>query len=154
MTNYFCRWGNVVYEKVFSGFLSCYSPFVPSCCRWLSYVHLLEYCTAHPTGRFCYNIGWYCAIAVRSDRWLVAARGAVLLHVEGRDRFLTCILKFVRDTGRSQKHGLVLMSKHEKFFSGSEKCFSVSVRYVVARIITALSTALSTSLSTALSTAH
>ena len=55
-----------------------------------------------------------------SPQSLIAARGGVLLHAEGRDRFLTCILKFVRDTGRSQKHSLVLMSKREKFFLTSE----------------------------------
>jgi hypothetical protein len=60
----------VFYEKVFSGFLSCYSPFIPICCRWQRYVHLrlvLEHFTAHSIDRVSYNIGRFCAIAVRSD---------------------------------------------------------------------------------------
>ena len=69
----------------------------------------------------------YCS----SQPWLAAARGGVLLHAEGRDTFLTCILKSVRDTGRSRKHGVILMSKHENFFSGSEKCVSDNVWYGV-----------------------
>jgi hypothetical protein len=79
-------------------------------------------------------------VAVRSDGLSVAAPGGAVLYAEGRDRFLTCILKCVRDTGRSQKHGVVLMSKNEKLFSGSEKCVPGSVCSFVARNVTALST--------------